>query len=112
MKPVEFLIEATKDVQGSLHSEMHNGLEGDVETNPETLMSHMQTIQAELDSLHELRDCLNEYLMFHGVKHDVSILTRRDAIAGSCWASSVTCPPLAGPRQLLRNQRNQFLLDF
>ena len=62
MKPVEYLIEVTQKVQGSLHSAMHNGLEGDVETNPETFESHMQTIQAELDSLYSLRDCLNEYL--------------------------------------------------
>ena len=49
-------------------SAMHNDLvynsedEGDVETNPETLNSHMQTIQAERDSLYELRDCLKDYL--------------------------------------------------
>lgn len=68
MKPVWYLIEVTKRVQESVHSVMHNGLvynsedEGDVETNPGTLKSYMETIQAELDSLYSWRDCLNDYL--------------------------------------------------
>ena len=68
MKPVELLIEVTQNVQKGVDYAMHNDLvynsedEGDVETNPETLKRHMQTIQAELDSLYELRDCLKDYL--------------------------------------------------
>jgi hypothetical protein len=65
MKPVKYL---TRKVQESVDSAMHSSLvynsedEGDVETNPETLKSHMKTIQAELESLFNLSDCLNQYL--------------------------------------------------
>ena len=68
MKPVEYLIEVTQKVLDGAHHAMHVGLEynsedeGDVETNPEMLKSHMKTIQAELDSLFRLRDCLSDYL--------------------------------------------------
>ena len=64
---VEYLIDVSQKVLVGAHHVLHVGLEynsedeGDVETNPEIVKSHIKTIQAELDSLFRLRDCLSDH---------------------------------------------------